>query len=457
MRVAVLGAGIAGLVASLAFARAGHDVSLVERDGNPAPERPEASFLGWERPGVPQRRLVHGFIPLGRRALRAHLPDLAEKLYAVGARDVDLLDALRDRQSLAGDEDLVILRCRRTVFEWTLRKTAAEDSRVKMLAGEVAIGMAAEQGGPTRLPRVTGVRLRSGGVLTADLVVDALGRGSNAVGWLAELGAGGPAESRQPCGVIYYTRFYERPEPAFPTGFRGQLGYGIVSASAADGRTFDITFFVRAEEPGLRRLRDADAFERAVSAIDGLEAWRDGARPIGPVAVMGALENRFRHLVAGGRPYVTGFIAIGDSLSLTNPTLGRGMALAFQQAIAAGRIDWSASDLEGGAAAYQAGVQPLAEASFGDAVEADRVATLAYAGDPSASRHARTTIGRAIPLAAVADHELYRAIVRHAALLDPPGSLFAEPWISRAQALVESLPAPAPGPDLEGMLRLLQG
>lgn len=455
MRVAVLGAGIAGLVASLVFARAGHEVSLVERDASPAPEHPEDSFLAWDRPGVPQRRLVHGFVPLGRRTLHAGLPDLAETLYAVGANDVDLLDALHGRESEAGDEDLLILRCRRTVFEWTLRKSVGEDPRVTIRTGEVVTGMAGRPGNATRLPRVTGVRLRSGGVLDADLVVDALGRGSNAIRWLAAVGSQGLAESRQPCGVIYYTRFYERPEPGFPTGFRCQLGYGLVSASAADGRTFDITFFVRAEEPGLRRLRDADAFERAVRSIAGLEAWRDGATPLGAVAVMGALENRLRHLVAGGRPCAVGFIAIGDSLSITNPTLGRGMSLAFHQAIAAGRIDWSAGDLEDAASAYNADVHPLAEASFNDAVEADRIATQVYAGESAAARHARTLIGRAIPLAAATDHDLYRAIVRHSGLLVPPGSLYAEPWISRAQGLLKNATGRLPEPDLEQMLKLL--
>jgi 2-polyprenyl-6-methoxyphenol hydroxylase-like FAD-dependent oxidoreductase len=456
MRVAVLGAGIAGLVASLGFARAGHDVTLVERDGSPPPEHHEQSFLDWDRPGVPQRRLVHGFIPFGRRALLANLPDLAQRLYAMGAHDVDLLESILARQWVASDEDLVILRSRRTVFEWTLRKTVRDEKGVTLLAGEVVAGLVAEPMSAAGVPRVTGVRLKTSGVVAADLVVDAMGRGSGAARWLLELGVRGVAESRQPCGVIYFTRFYERQRPGFPIGFRAQLGYGVVSASAGDGQTFDITFFVRTEEPGLRRLRDADAFERAVRAVDGLDSWREGARPIGPVAVMGAVENCLRHFIVGGRPCVSGFIAIGDSLSLTNPTLGRGMSMAFHQAIAAVRIDWSVGDLEAGAVAYHADVDPLVEASYADAVEADRIATAAYAGDPAALEHPRTMISRATPLAAVADHELYRAIVRHTGLLSPPGSLFVEPWISRTRALLTSAPVRSAGPDMERMLNLLQ-
>ena len=458
MKVAVLGAGIAGLAAGIAFARAGHQVSLVEKDASPTPERPEDSFLGWDRPGVPQRRLVHGFIPVGRKALRAGLPDIADRLYAVGANDVDLLDALTDREAVAGDEDLVILRCRRTVFEWTLRRAALEHPGVRLLSGEVATGFTAIPAASTEAPAVNGVKLRSGGVLAADLVVDAMGRASNANSWLTDLGAPrGMGETRQPCGVIYYTRFYERHEAGFPAGFRAQLGYGLISASAADGRTFDITFFVRAEEPGLRGLRHEDAFERAVNAIPGLKVWRDGGRPIGPVAVMGALENCLRHPVDGGRLCARGLILVGDALSITNPTLGRGMSLAFHQAIAAGQVDWKVGDLEAGAAAYHARVLPLAEASFADAVEADLVATEAYAGKATALAHPRTLIGRAIPLAAATDPELFRAIVRHSGLLDPPGALFAEPWISRARALLATSPPPTAGPDLDGMLAVLEG
>ena len=455
--VAVLGAGIAGLAATIAFARAGHKVILIERDSAPPPTSPGLTFLHWDRPGVPQRRLLHGFVPLARLALRAHLPDLVERLHSVGANDVDLLDPLQNREHRAGDEDLLILRCRRTVFEWILRQAAGEDPRVTVRVGTVATSLVGTPGGPGRMPRVTGVRLRSGGIVDADLVIDATGRSSPALRWLADLSSVAPEESRQPCGLIYYSRFYERPQPGFPTGFRGHLGYGLVSASAADGRTFDITIFARAEVPGLRRLRDADAFERAVGSIEGLQPWREGARPLGPVATMGALENRLRRFVVGGRPLVTGFILIGDSLSHTNPTLGRGMALALDQAFRAARIDWSKSDLEGCASAYHSEVDSMAGASYADAAEADIVAAQVYAGVEGAAKHARATMTRAIQLAAAADHDLYRASVRHAGLLDPPGSLYVEPWISRAQALVAAAPAArAPGPDLERMLKLLQ-
>ena len=44
---------------------------------------------------------------------------------------------------------------------------------------------------------------------------------------------------------------------------------------------------------------------------------------------MGGLHNTLRRLVVDGTPVATGVLAIGDSVCTTNPTLGRGLALAL--------------------------------------------------------------------------------------------------------------------------------
>ena len=47
---------------------------------------------------------------------------------------------------------------------------------------------------------------------------------------------------------------------------------------------------------------------------------------------MAGLHNTLRRLVADGTPVATGLHAIGDSVCTTNPTLGRGLALALSGA-----------------------------------------------------------------------------------------------------------------------------
>src|SRR3954451_3485974 len=48
------------------------------------------------------------------------------------------------------------------------------------------------------------------GILPADLVVDAAGRGSHSVKWLEKLGYGAPREERVEIGLSYATRLFRR-------------------------------------------------------------------------------------------------------------------------------------------------------------------------------------------------------------------------------------------------------
>jgi hypothetical protein len=66
--------------------------------------------------------------------------------------------------------------------------------------------------------------------------------------------------------------------------------------------------------------------------IPAFAAWLDVMDPITGVFPMAGLHNTLRRLVADGTPVATGLHAIGDSVCTTNPTLGRGLALALSGA-----------------------------------------------------------------------------------------------------------------------------
>ena len=448
----VIGAGIAGLGATLAFARAGHAVVLVERDAAPPPRTAEESFGEWDRPGVPQRRLVHGFLPLARKLLMDNLPDIVERLIATGAHHVDQLAPVPNREQRPGDQELFVLRSRRTVFEWVLRQAVAEEFGVTVRAGDAVAGLLGDSA------LVTGVRLRSGATIDAKLVVDAAGRRSNVATWLRELNAAAPEERAQPCGLVYFSRFYRHRDAATPVAFRAALGYATASATAADANTFSLTFFARAEEHGLRMLREESAFERAVDSIAGFKNWRQGATPLGPVNAMGSLDNSIRTFTREGRPLAAGLVSIGDTLSHTNPTLGRGMSLGLDHAFKVARIPWDEISAAEGALAYHGEVDPMVEASYADAIAVDDLARRLYAGDEAAREEPRAILMRALPLALAGDQDLFRANLRNLGLLEPPGWIVGEPWISRARDLLEKSPGASPGgPDLERMLAILEG
>jgi choline dehydrogenase-like flavoprotein len=92
--VVVLGGGLAGLAAALAFGRNGRRVLLIERDGRTDDGSADELFERWDRPGIARFRQPHNFLGLGRRVLLENAPDCAS--CSIVAKE-GLLDANRSR------------------------------------------------------------------------------------------------------------------------------------------------------------------------------------------------------------------------------------------------------------------------------------------------------------------------------------------------------------------------
>lgn len=102
----MLGAGLAGLSASLAFARSGRRVLLLERDGPGVAGDADRLFECWDRPGIAHFRQPHNFLALGRQVLLDRAPDVLDHVLALGARknrQYELLPA----EAREGDERFV--------------------------------------------------------------------------------------------------------------------------------------------------------------------------------------------------------------------------------------------------------------------------------------------------------------------------------------------------------------
>ena len=147
MRIVITGAGVAGLISALFLARDGHDVVLLERDATPLPADADAAFT-WDRRGAAQVRHPHAFLGLLRNLLRDDLPDVLADLVAAGAQEVRWTDfapdTLDDLTPQPGDEDLAMIACRRTTFEWVLRRAALRTDRVELRDGVKVTGLITE-------------------------------------------------------------------------------------------------------------------------------------------------------------------------------------------------------------------------------------------------------------------------------------------------------------------------
>ena len=227
--IAIVGGGMAGMLAALVLARDGHHVTVYERDDTNLPDTADEAFDGWDRRGAPHARQSHALLARLRRFLHDRAPDVLDALLEQGATELTLERLLppeiTDRDPRPGDDELVLLCCRRLTIEWVLRRAVTSEPGVRWRGGVGVAGLLADA------TDVRGLRLEDGTTVTADLVVVAGGRNSPVMAWIAELGGPiQPVEESSEAGIIYLSRFYRlrdgRELPVLTkNGAGGDLGY----------------------------------------------------------------------------------------------------------------------------------------------------------------------------------------------------------------------------------------
>jgi 2-polyprenyl-6-methoxyphenol hydroxylase-like FAD-dependent oxidoreductase len=500
VNVVVIGGGVAGLATALQLGRAGHDVTVIERDDTPMPATADEAFE-WNRRGAPQVRHSHAFLARLRNLLRDHQPDILEALLAEGATEMRFGDGVppeMEFQPEPGDDDLVMIACRRTTFEWVLRRAALAEPNVTIRTGVAAVGLvpavipAPEPSpnphhNPGQNPKfganvapgarsapnfgdravVGGVRLDDGTELEADLVVAANGRRSAVADWLAEIGARPVTETVEDTGIVYASRFYrllpdaEVPPRSGPIG--GDLGYVKYGTFVGDNRTFSITLAVPTDDDELRRrLAEPAAFDAAARSLPATAPWLDGrAEPITPeIHMMAGLLNKWSDYVVDGEPAAVGLVPVGDAVLCTNPLYGRGCSTAYWSAhLLARAIAEHPNDLRSVAVAYdealRAEIHPWYRSSVEQDREARRVAAALLAGedphgdasDPRA--FTRSVLRDGLAPALRSDQVVLRAFVRNLNLLSPPDALLTDAdFGARVFAVLQTKDQRPPEPSL---------
>jgi 2-polyprenyl-6-methoxyphenol hydroxylase-like FAD-dependent oxidoreductase len=461
-RIVVIGAGAAGLTAALLLARQGHQVQVFDKD--PAPTPTDLDGAGrWQRPGIPQTWHSHAFLARCRSLLAAAAPDILDALRAAGVREIRLHETAPGdlRTGLPPDDDLVVLSARRAVLDWVLRREISAEPGVTVRIGARVVGLRTDRPVPAGPPpRVRGVRLADRTVVDADLVVDAAGRLSPVRGWLGDAGATMPDEVAVPCGISYYSRFYDRGDDALATPLnRGHtVGASFDRYSClvfpADNGTFSVTFGVLPEDRDIRVLRHGDAFDAAVTAIPSIEPWLAGphVRPITQVTAMAGLQNRLRTWVGDGRAAAHGALPIGDAALITNPAHTRGTTLAMLSALRLAEVVAATTDPGERALRLDAALRADFVPWFDDSREQDAARLSRWrrsdppaAPAPRAPANGWVTNGEAFT-AAGRDPQVWHAFTRLQNLLAMPADVLADPaFVARVrQVLATGRPAPPP-------------
>lgn len=320
-RAVVVGGSLAGLLAARVLSDHFAEVTIVERDSLPD----GADF----RATVPQGRHAHALLERGRRIIEGLLPGVQDELIAAGAR---MLDAGRDfswlswfGECLRFEAGVPYLACSRLFLEQHVRRRVLALPRIRALQNASVAGLEGSA------QKVTGVRLQSGEVLAANLVVDASGRDSAAPRWLEAFGLGPPPESTVKPFIGYATRWVDAPpsrmwdrELVVATARPPKYTRTVFIAPIESGRFILTLAGMNGDYPPTDEAGFAE-FARTVG-VPGMDEWIAAARPTSPIYGFRFEQSRLRHFERCALP--AGFLAVGDAVVSFNPIYGQGMTTA---------------------------------------------------------------------------------------------------------------------------------
>ncbi|MBL0885626.1 NAD(P)/FAD-dependent oxidoreductase [Myceligenerans indicum] len=427
-RALVLGGSIAGLLAARALADHVEEVVIVERD--------DVVGVRGVRKGVPQGSHVHGLLARGQQSLEDYFPGFTEEARAAGVPTADLGELrwfFNGKRLAPATTGLTCVSADRPVLEHLIRERVRAVPNVTLREGEEVSSLAFDDAGRTVLGAMVAPRGTDRCTMVqADVVVDALGRGSPVARWLHDAGYDRPEEETVKIDLSYTSRHYEFDDesvlrgdmsinpvscPQFPRGAffsRVQDGGSLVSLTGVmgDHPTTDEAGFM--------------AWARSMEVPDVHEVMAAGRPVDDPVQFRfpKSIRRRFDRM----SDFPAHLLIVGDAMCSFNPVYGQGMTVAALESELIGRL---ASEGEISGEEYFARAAELLDGPWAASTGGD----FAFLGTelPAEVQEANAFIAQ-VQEAAAHDPVVTRAFMRVTGLVDPPGTLASDEIAERVLA-----------------------
>ncbi len=335
----VLGGSMAGLSAAGALSPHFDQVLVLERDDLPADAQ--------HRRGVPQSKHPHFLLNSGRRALEALFPGFEADLIDAGGMPLvaSLETAYLNDDGWASRKQgaLNMVYGSRILVERVLRDRVWALGNVTVRDGVSVSGLLTTDDG-----RVTGAIANSAAgdeAISADLVVDALGRGSSVSDWLVAAGHPEVPVKTLDAKVTYVSRWYDLPSEE-EKGDTWWWKHMVFMPTQKKGEhppehEFLVNFFpIEGNRSiacmgswGLKMPKTVDDFVESADRLlsPQFAVAMAASEPISEVHLTKSTGNKWRCFdKLSTAP--EGIVFIGDSICAFNPFYGQGMSSAAMSA-----------------------------------------------------------------------------------------------------------------------------
>ena len=329
----IIGGSIAGLLAARVLSEYVSQVTVIEKDALTAePAR---------RKGTPQATQFHSLHQAGADIISQLLPDMMLDLPSSGLLPADIGADVQAffyggwlPQLHVGSN---IYWCDRPRFEWTMRQHVTALANVELISGAKVAALRHDKD----QRRITGVTLRTAEeeqTISADIVIDAGGRGSRMPQWLRAIGCGSPPESNLRINMGDVTGIFQLPVDETPEwkamvigtqpGVNNKMGGAhrlpnnqikvLLAGWFGDHPPTDEAGFV--------------AFSRKLSQPDLYNVLRQ-AKLVSPVSGHKLPSNQWRHYEKMA-DMPDGLFVLGDAICSFNPGYGQGMTVTAMHVMA---------------------------------------------------------------------------------------------------------------------------
>lgn len=362
----VIGGSMAGLFAARVLSDHFRRVTIIDRD-----ELPDAiEFRG----GVPQSRHLHQLLIRGQEIMEKLFPSLPDDLKEIGSPrfqwGVNSVAVTSEGFVPQMPSGLYSNALSRQALEYLIRRRIKEIPNIEICGGYVVSGLLTNADKTV----VTGVRAekRPGkdiAEFSADLIVDATGRRSDAPAWLQALGYEAPPKTHIDAHIGYASCWFDKPDT-----MPDEINVVLVKAHPVTGRAGMILEVEGKRWAVILTSKNADY------APNDFEGYLDFAKslvspmiynyvkdltPLTPVYGYRNTDNLWHHYEKlTRRP--ENFVITGDAACAFNPIYGQGMSVAAMDAELMGNLlgEYAGRDLKGFAGDFQSRLAELLQSPF---------------------------------------------------------------------------------------------